>query len=47
MSPSLLEAVRLYIRNQKEHHRQRTFEEELVMLLDKHGIEYDKRYLFT
>ena len=46
VSPSLLETVRRYIRNQKAHHRQRTFEEELVMLLDKHGIEYDTRYLF-
>ena len=47
VSPSLLGTVRKYIRNQKAHHSQLTFEEELVMLLDKHGIEYDERYLFA
>ncbi len=46
VSPSMVEVVRRYIRNQKVHHRTHTFEEELVVLLDKHGIKYDKRYLF-
>ena len=36
-----------YIANQKEHHRKRSFEEEFIALLDKHGIEYDRRYVFT
>ena len=35
-----------YINNQKEHHRKRTFEEEFIELLDKHGVEYDRRYVF-
>jgi REP element-mobilizing transposase RayT len=35
-----------YINNQKEHHRKRTFEEEFLELLEKHGIEYDSRYVF-
>lgn len=35
-----------YINNQKEHHRKRTFEEEFLVLLDKHGVEYDRRYIF-
>jgi REP-associated tyrosine transposase len=35
-----------YINNQKDHHRKRTFEEEFIELLDKHGINYDRRYLF-
>jgi len=35
-----------YISNQEEHHRKRTFKEELVGLLDKHGIVYDKRYIW-
>jgi REP element-mobilizing transposase RayT len=46
VSPSMLESVRRYIRNQKAHHQKRTFKEELVMLLDKHDIEYDEKYLF-
>ena len=28
-----------YINNQKEHHRKRTFEEEFIELLEKHGVE--------
>ena len=35
-----------YINNQKEHHRKRTFEEEFIELLDRHGVEYDRRYVF-
>lgn len=36
-----------YIRNQENHHRKRTFKEELIGLLEKHGIEYDKRYIWN
>ena len=36
-----------YIQNQKEHHRRKTFQEEFRALLDKHGITYDARYLYT
>jgi putative transposase len=32
-----------YISNQEDHHRKRTFKKELIELLDKHGIVYDKR----
>jgi REP element-mobilizing transposase RayT len=35
-----------YINNQKEHHRRKTFQEEFVDLLKKHGIEFDLRLLF-
>jgi putative transposase len=35
-----------YINNQKEHHRKKTFEEEFRELLDRHGIEFDSRFLF-
>lgn len=37
--------VRRYIRNQREHHSRVPFKRELVSLLEKHGIEYDERYL--
>ncbi|HEX2330983.1 MAG TPA: IS200/IS605 family transposase [Candidatus Angelobacter sp.] len=39
------EVVR-YIRNQERHHRKMTFEEEFIAMLEKHGIEYDPRYVF-
>ena len=35
-----------YISNQAEHHRRQTFEEEFIAFLEKHGIEYDRRYVF-
>jgi putative transposase len=35
-----------YIKNQKEHHRITSFEDELRALLIEHGIEFDEKYLF-
>ncbi len=35
-----------YINRQEEHHHTRTFEEEFVGFLKRHGIEYDSRYVF-
>ena len=34
-----------YINNQKEHHRRKSFHEEFLELLNKHGIEFDSRYV--
>ena len=46
VSKSNLEVVRKYIAAQEEHHRRKTFQEEYIGLLQKHGIEYDERYLW-
>ena len=46
VSPSQVEAVKGYIQNQEEHHRERDFEQELVALLRNCGIAYDERYVF-
>jgi putative transposase len=35
-----------YINDQKNHHHKKSFEEEFLDLLKKHGIEYDSRYVF-
>jgi len=35
-----------YINSQEEHRRIKTFEEEFINFLEKHGIEYDKRYVW-
>ena len=32
-----------YIKNQKNHHRKKSFHEEFLDLLKKHGIEFDPR----
>ena len=36
-----------YIRNQEEHHRTRSFQDEYLMFLKKHGVQYDERYLWV
>lgn len=46
VSKSNANVVQVYVENQAEHHRAQTFEEELIALLERHGIEYDKRYVF-
>lgn len=46
ISESLLPEVRAYVRNQDEHHHKRTFQEELRLLLEKHKIEFDERYIW-
>jgi len=40
-----LESTRTYIDRQKEHHRKRDFQEELIAFLKKHRIDYDPRYI--
>jgi REP element-mobilizing transposase RayT len=46
VSLSMEQKVSAYIRNQKEHHRNRTFQEEFRSILDRHGFEYDERYIW-
>ena len=41
-----VEAIRKYIRNQKEHHETKTFHEEYIDFLERHGIEFKLEYLF-
>jgi REP element-mobilizing transposase RayT len=45
VSPTGRDGVRDYIAHQAEHHRRRTFREELVEMLKRAGVEYDPRYL--
>ena len=46
VSRSAMQDVEAYITNQEEHHRKVTFQEEFLALLNKHGIEYNERYLW-
>jgi REP element-mobilizing transposase RayT len=46
VSVSQLDRIIHYIGNQEAHHSKMNFQEEFLMLLKKHGIEYDERYLW-
>jgi REP element-mobilizing transposase RayT len=45
VSASQRDAVRRYIQQQDEHHRTRTFREEYLEMLRRHGVEFDERYV--
>jgi hypothetical protein len=45
VSASQRDAVRDYIERQEEHHRRKTFQEEYLALLERSGVEFDKRYV--
>mgnify|MGYP002622529876 CR=1 FL=1 len=46
VSKSAVPDVAAYIGNQREHHRSRTYQEEFLELLKRHGVDYDERYLW-
>ncbi len=45
VSPNARDGVRRYIENQAEHHRTRTFREELIDFLEKAQVKYNPAYL--
>jgi len=46
VSKSNVEAVRAYIRDQAEHHKTRTFQDEFRDFLRRHEIDWDERYVW-
>ena len=34
-----------YVKNQESHHHKKSFKEELIELLQEHGVEFDENYL--
>lgn len=46
ISQSKLAQVVRYVDEQKEHHKQRPYQEEFRELCDKHGIKLDERYVW-
>lgn len=47
VSVSNLEKVTEYIAKQEVHHRKVGYQDELKVMLRKHGVEWDERYLWT
>ena len=46
VSVSLLKKTAEYIAKQQEHHKTQTFEQEFAAFLERHGVDYDPRYVF-
>lgn len=47
VSQSVVDKTLEYIRNQREHHKKRSFYEEYIEFLKLYNIEYDERYVFA
>ena len=45
VSQSQLEAVKLYIKNQEQHHKNKNFQDELRNFLSQHDVNFDEQYL--
>ena len=46
VSESNVAAVEAYIANQREHHREVSFQEEYRKFLHRHGVSFDERYVW-
>jgi putative transposase len=46
VSQSAVEEVREYIRNQREHHKRLSFQDEFRAFLKRYEIEFDERYVW-
>ena len=47
VSSSKINTVKQYISNQKEHHKKMSFKDEYLLLLKKHNVKYDEKYLWN
>jgi hypothetical protein len=45
VSSSNVSAVIRYIDQQEAHHKKKSFDDEFIALLKKHGVEFDPRYV--
>jgi len=46
VNPAQVDVVINYIANQKEHHKQKSFQEEYRAFLKKYNVDYDERYVW-
>jgi len=46
VSASQVETVKQYIENQKEHHRQMSYQDEVRKFLRQYSLEWDERYIW-
>ena len=46
VSQSNVDDVKQYIQRQEEHHKKISYQEEFLMLLKKHGIPFDRKFVW-
>ena len=46
INPKEVDVVINYIANQKEHHREKSFQKEYREFLKKYNVKYDERYVW-
>lgn len=46
VSQSKIDVVRIYIENQKVHHKMKTFKEEYREFLEEYNIKYNEKYVW-
>jgi putative transposase len=46
VSESMVDVVTKYIENQESHHKKMSFQDEFLILLRKHNVQYDERYIW-
>ena len=46
INPTEIDVVARYIENQAEHHKEKTFQEELIAFFKKYKVEYNEKYLW-
>ena len=46
VSESSKQKIISYIKNQKQHHKQKTFKTEFLELLNKHNIQFEEKYIW-
>jgi putative transposase len=46
VGPADRDAAEAYVRNQEEHHRTKSYQDEFRALLKKYGVEFDEQYVW-
>ena len=46
VNPADINIVANYIKNQEEHHKRQSFQDEFRAFLNKYNVEYDERYVW-
>lgn len=46
VNPAEVDVVIRYIKNQRQHHQKKTFQDEYRAFLKKYQVEYDERYVW-